>query len=485
MFDYVKKQISDFDGNSFLHALRLLVIMALIMMMYGFIFSGFQIVDEFEHLHASWLVGQQKVPYRDFFEHHHPLLWYISYPIVEAFYDNVIIFYIMRGISFSASLLTLFYVYKIALFFTNKVGAWLCVSISLCNLIMAYNFYQFRPDNFMNLFFFIAVYYWFCYLENKKILTLIISFLCFGISFLFLQKIALLLIFVEIILLWLIVDRKMSLKKTITASIPTILLISCFIGYFIIIGAGIDFFALNFRFNQALVYYFERGAFWYKNLFLSFYAIAIITGLYLFKKRNINFKIIMILCVAEFLMRAFYFSPHPNYYTTLVYLSALVFSAIFTNENYDKNKTFCILFIFVLFANLGIVFNKIIISSEKYNSLENYNLSKYVHENSGKNDTIMNGYNKNFNIYRNDASYYWFGLDMLIPVIEQEFGVKNLVNVNSIILTQRPKFIYTQNHIDLRALRLYGETKYSQVFELALIDNFYQKTPFEYLAVLK
>ena len=40
--------------------------------------------DEIEHVHAGWLVGQGLRPYTDFFEHHHPLLWYASVPVLRA-----------------------------------------------------------------------------------------------------------------------------------------------------------------------------------------------------------------------------------------------------------------------------------------------------------------------------------------------------------------------------------------------------------------
>ena len=122
------------------------------------------------------------------------------------------------------------------------------------------------------------------------------------------------------------------------------------------------------------------------------------------------------------------------------------------------------LLIICIFINFGSIFNRLVISSEKHNSYNHFKLADYVHKNSDKNDLIMNGYDKNFNIFRKDASYYWFGLDMLIPVMEQEFGIKKLIDINEVILSKKPKFIYTQNIIDLRALRTYGETKYSQIF---------------------
>lgn len=484
MLNFIKNQLRTFNDEAVIHALKLSFYVSLFIITYGAFFSGFQIVDEFEHLHASWLVSEGFIPYRDFFEHHHPLLWYVSAPIVNLFYNNVIIFYFMRGVAILASLATLFYVYKIALFYTDKNGAWLAVILSQCNIFMAYNFYQFRPDNFMNLSFIMGIYYWFCYLQNKNIKSLIYSFMAFLISLLFLQKIGFMLLVVEGILLVLIITKKMSLKNVILAAIPAICCLGLFIGYFIIKGVGYEYFALNFRFNQALVYYFERGAFWKPNILFSVYGLGIIGVLFMYKKSNIFFKIISVLYIAEFLMRGFYFAPHPNYYTLLVILFALTIS-LFSKYLFQKKKILGILLIIAIFINFGAILNKLITTSEKYNSFNHYKLAKYVHQNSDKDDLIMNGYDKNFNIYRKDANYYWFGLDMLIPVMEQEFGFKKLIDINEVILTQKPKFIYTQNIVDLKALRTYGETKYAQVYIPELLQALYKPTPFDSLAELK
>ena len=484
MLKQIKQQFKSFDDASFIHALKLFIIASLFIVGYGFVFSGFQVVDEFEHLHASWLVSQGKLPYRDFFEHHHPLLWYLSSPIVLVFYDNAIVFYVMRLISLGCSCLTIFYIYKISQFFLNIKGGWLAISLSFCNIISLYNFYQFRPDNFMNLFFIMGIYFWFCYLDKKQLKTLILSFIYFGISFLFLQKIGLILSTVISILLRLTFTHKMKFKNIVIASIPCIILVVLCFAYFIINGAEIEFYALNYRFNQALVYYFDRGSFWLGNLFASIYGITFFIALYLFRKENLYFKIISILYCSEFLMRTFYFSPHPNYYTTLVFLNALVLS-LFLTKHVGKYFISNILIIIVLFLYQGFLFNKIIQTSEKHNSYNNFKLASYVHQNSNKDDIIMNGYDKSFNIYRPDASYYWFGLDMLIPVMEQEFGLKKIIDVNDVIINKRPKFIYTKNHIDLRAFRMYGETKFSQVYEASLIKSLYKPTDFEHLVTLK
>ena len=41
--------------------------------------------DEVEHIHSAWYVEQGHTPYVDFFQHHHPLLWYVILPFLHVF----------------------------------------------------------------------------------------------------------------------------------------------------------------------------------------------------------------------------------------------------------------------------------------------------------------------------------------------------------------------------------------------------------------
>ena len=183
-------------------------------------------------------------------------------------------------------------------------------------------------------------------------------------------------------------------------------------------------------------------------------------------------------------MRAFHFAPHPNYYVLLTYINALLI-ATHINELEKKYKIIRICLIIGLFSYEGYLFNTLSSSATKYNSFEHYKLADYVHKNSNSNDKLMNGYDKNFNIYRNDVSYYWFGLDMLIPVMEQEFGLDKIIDINSLIIYNKPKFIYTLNYVDLRALRMYGEIKYSQIYNTDILNILYKPTEFKNLAILR
>jgi len=184
------------------------------------------------------------------------------------------------------------------------------------------------------------------------------------------------------------------------------------------------------------------------------------------------------------MMRRFYFAPHPNYYAFLVMGSALILSSLAPKimPNYKKISILCV---FALFLNLGYQFNHLDATIEKHNSFKHFQMVDFVHKNSYDKDIIMNGYDMNFNIYRPDASYYWFGLDMLLPVMQQEFKLGYDIDVNDLVLKYQPRFIYVKNYPDLRAFRTYGEIKNFQVFSADILKNNYILTPFEYLVVKK
>jgi hypothetical protein len=52
--------------------------------------------DEIEHIHASWYVQNGQVPYRDFFEHHHPLLWFLLAPLIALCGEDLMVLAIAR-----------------------------------------------------------------------------------------------------------------------------------------------------------------------------------------------------------------------------------------------------------------------------------------------------------------------------------------------------------------------------------------------------
>ena len=163
--------------------------------------------DTLEHIHSSWLVYAEFVPYKDFFQHHNPLLWYLFAPFVGlhayGLDDNVITSSVVTA-AILASFLTYYYLYLIASrFLTGKRGGVIAAAIAFTPYVLV-SVVNFRPDNFMVAAFFAGLYYYFGYLQEKKLWSLSLSMLLFWASFMFLQKIIFTLVLLAAVTLYLL-----------------------------------------------------------------------------------------------------------------------------------------------------------------------------------------------------------------------------------------------------------------------------------------
>ena len=147
--------------------------------------------DDIEHLHSTWLVFSGKIPYIDFFQHHNPLLWYLFAPLAGYLAYDLFLFDVVRIISTLVMFVSLWVSALIVRRF--MVNSWyaglLCVAAVFPSYIV-FSGQDFRPDNYMVLTFMLGLYYLFAYMEKKQTKDLVISFLSFFVSFLFMQKVS-------------------------------------------------------------------------------------------------------------------------------------------------------------------------------------------------------------------------------------------------------------------------------------------------------
>jgi 4-amino-4-deoxy-L-arabinose transferase-like glycosyltransferase len=69
--------------------------------------------DESEHLHATWLTGQGRVPFLDFWDHHAPLFFYLLAPLTWALADRPEIYLAARALMTLAAAGALVLVYRL------------------------------------------------------------------------------------------------------------------------------------------------------------------------------------------------------------------------------------------------------------------------------------------------------------------------------------------------------------------------------------
>ncbi|MBN2345877.1 MAG: glycosyltransferase family 39 protein [Candidatus Aminicenantes bacterium] len=147
--------------------------------------------DEIEHLHASWMVGQGRAPYRDFFEHHHPLLWFLLAPLVPFLGWGAAVLAASRLLMLLLAAGIAWLTWRIARLAGGGVEAgFLAVSLLFANFMFLPCVMEVRPDVPMVFLALAAVERLLVFREDGKPGRLLAAAFLAALSFLFLQKAA-------------------------------------------------------------------------------------------------------------------------------------------------------------------------------------------------------------------------------------------------------------------------------------------------------
>lgn len=210
--------------------------------------------DEREHLTMVFNIARGEIPYLDFFEHHHPLLWYIAQPLVFIYGEQADIYIGLRIFDVLVLLVTSFYLYKIGRVCNLSCwqALWIPVFYFSFDAVLLTGI-EFRPDNLMVLCFIAGFFYCIKYMQGLKRGDLFKSGILFFLSFCALQKIILFLAVVLGEFGYFLYQQKDKRKK-ILADLFYVAGFLCVVGLIIILGlvsAGVwkDYFELNWVLN--------------------------------------------------------------------------------------------------------------------------------------------------------------------------------------------------------------------------------------------
>jgi len=230
--------------------ITLLIIEILIIGYYLFWKRSFN-YDEFESIHAGWKILTGEIIYEEFHEIHHPMLYYLLACIIRIFGNTLVSIYVSCFFIFLLSVGTIFYTYRLAEHIFDRDTA--IVSSILLPLIPWFTLsaFEVRPDVPMLLFGIASIYYLYQFIDNSKHLSLYISALCLGLSFLFLQKAVFFIAMIAGILIHRFYKKEITLKDI---SIYAILITAVY-GIFLIflsINTSLEsYFFFCFKFVQA------------------------------------------------------------------------------------------------------------------------------------------------------------------------------------------------------------------------------------------
>ena len=145
--------------------------------------------DEIEHVHASWYVLQGQVPYRDFFEHHHPLLWFLLAPLIAWLGEGLAVLAAGRMLMLAAALGIAWLTWRIARRAAGHAEAGLfAVAVLFSSFMFVPCVMEVRPDVPMVLLALAAVERLLVFLGEGRPGALLAAAFFAALSFLFLQK---------------------------------------------------------------------------------------------------------------------------------------------------------------------------------------------------------------------------------------------------------------------------------------------------------
>ncbi|MBR6411883.1 MAG: glycosyltransferase family 39 protein [Alphaproteobacteria bacterium] len=178
------------------------------------IYSGGVSSDDFEHLSSAWWIYNGYEPYRDFFQHHNPLFWYLIQPFFSLVNHPLEAFFLLRQFVCFCHIVDLLLIFLITRLLggSKRVALYALLIYFSYPLLFLFYYIQGRPDNPMLTSLLLGVYFWIQFFQKQKRVFLILCYAFLFLSFAFLQKVILFFIPFGIYQLYLLYRKKLSWK---------------------------------------------------------------------------------------------------------------------------------------------------------------------------------------------------------------------------------------------------------------------------------
>ena len=433
--------------------------------------------DVMEHIKASFKVYNGKIPYKDFFEHHHPLLWYMMGWFVALFEGmGDVVVYVVDYVTFLFFLIGVYYIYRIMNeFICGRTGALLSVLFILCPGIMLYYIY-YKPDNFMFTCISAGLFYFFLYLREHKRFDLVVSYFLFWLAFMFLQKAVLFYPVLGAVSLYMLCKKEIAYKDFLLSIIAPIVLSGLFVLWIFHLGIWDVYWKSNFAFNSSMRVYMGEFAI-NKPWFLAkiFFGIGLFSVVCLFVYMNKYFRILSLFFVFNLAVNLFYISPYVYYYY-LSYCFAVCVAVAGILKIAETNKLLKIIVVLQSLIYIGCIAYYV-----AYDVRVGYIKQSKPYSKKERLETSINMcdfvYFPSKYLYNKDLGYYWFLLGH-VDVFAEKVGLKPVENINELIESKKPKIIFVKDIYD-RYEKLKGNKVLVHEFDMDMIERFYDKVEFE------
>lgn len=404
-----------------------------------FAFTNFLNGDEREHITATFYIYNGQIPYRDFFEHHHPLLWYTFLPILSLFSNSAFIWYAARAFTLALLAINCVFIIKICKLITPNYGfGWLAALFSLIPHCVFLSQTEFRPDTLMMTLYLGGLYYYLLALTKQKN-YLIFAFVLFFLSLMALQKALFQFIPLFILSLYLIYTRQLNIKTILKALIIPILLLSAYLLYLYKNDALKDYFELNWLLNMKIHTHIQYPVH-QTNLYILANLLSILA---LISKTPHFIKYIAFLSLStSFILQYIFIGAFRHYWLPLYPYFAII-CAYYIIILSTKLRTIALGIIFITTALNYIHYYK---ENKNFIPLRTFvYLSQQVLNLSDKNDLIIGGSSTIGGLRKDASGYYWFARDHIALLDYHYFKRHEFPNRDAIVKSRKPKLFSTES----------------------------------------
>ena len=145
-------------------------------------------IDEFQHLHSAWMLSQHYVLYRDDWQNHTPLFYYLLLPLFRYCREGPGLVLIVREITSFAALGIPLLTYVLARLDHDKLTSFLAVIILSYMVIFAEKSIEARPDQFLIILWLASLWISIRALSSEQKGRFVLAGFLLGLGFLFSQK---------------------------------------------------------------------------------------------------------------------------------------------------------------------------------------------------------------------------------------------------------------------------------------------------------
>jgi hypothetical protein len=437
--------------------------------------------DEFEHIHSAWYVANGYTPYSDFFQNHHPLLWYCMAPVLLVLGYSTQTVLVLRMAMFGLTMGIVFLTFLISRRVTSSTTASLLSVLLLLSMVMFLDkSIEIRPDVPQVLMGLVSVYFFVSFLRSQKNLHIVLAGVSASFSFIFLQKAVFLLLGYAALLLYGLLTTRISFRSTVyfvvSFSLPTAL----FLGHVATSGSLTDYVVsvwlvnINWSDTFSPLLYPSRSFVTQNALFwlLSPVSVAFIL---LNRKTSSALKVTAFIGIA--LLSSVLLVKVPFRQN---FMSAIPLLCIATGYLIERVVGRFALGGVQLFVLVSVVlFQPLLFLAPRSTTseLRDEQLARvdFVLDNSADSDLVYDG-NIKFNLYRPDLHYFWLsvgenkGLEAYNAVTNNKYGDYDGCRL---VRSKRPTFISTYD-LDITACglqALYDQTPYKRLYMLRELDG--------------